>query len=82
MKKSVNREVIQLDALPKYSNWISCLLGLSGFNKPFDKNVESIAREYNVEKWGVLFENLQLLKNPTVSIADSLLIEKKKNFFL
>lgn len=72
MKHFANALSLKLDELPKYSHWIEYLLGLETVNRSLEKSAESINREYGQDKWGVLFEKLQLLENPTVVDADRL----------
>lgn len=49
---------VELNDLPKYTNWISRLLGI----EPFEKKVKSqkeLEREYEGEKWGPLLERIK-----------------------
>jgi hypothetical protein len=68
---------IEIDDLPEYCGTIQYLLGLKNSQKSLEKNATSINREYGIEKWGVLLQNLYLLNNPTISEADNLLNDRK-----
>jgi hypothetical protein len=53
---------ININDLPKHSNWPHRLLGLSEWKKK-DKNASEVLREFNVEKWGSLLNYVKSVKN-------------------
>lgn len=82
MRKITGAKAITLDSLPNHTDWIPYLLGLKNLSKALDKNVDSITREYGLDKWGVLLHKLQMLNKPTVIDADNILnVERQMPFY-
>lgn len=72
MKFLPDARPLALDDLPAYSGWISVLLGFETLSRTLDKTAESVLREYDQDKWGVLLEKLRALGTSNVADADRL----------
>ena len=58
---------ITLNDLPKYSEWISKIVGLSPVKK-YQKTPENVKKEFNQEKWGAYL--LEYIKNSDWTLRD------------
>lgn len=48
---------ISLNELPKYTSWVDLLINEDASIRRF-KNLQEIVREYNIEKWGVVYKKI------------------------
>ena len=78
MKTLPNARPIEIDELPLYTSWIPYLLGLKTLPRILDKTAESVLREYDHDKWGVLLEKLKAAGSVTVADADRLSVGENK----
>ena len=61
---------IELDDLAAYADDIPYLLGLEAAPQILYKNAETVQREFNQDKWGILLEKLRSVDNASIEDAD------------
>ncbi|MGS1118003.1 hypothetical protein [Castellaniella sp. UC4442_H9] len=64
--------ILGLDELPRYTTWIPYLLGLEAFPHTLRKTADSVLREYERNKWGILLGQLRRIKDASIADADRL----------